>query len=212
MIFMADTTPKIPVKFEPFTPTVFQPRGSCISPFPREGEYYMAIWGEDTQKNAHHFSVGLGLQERDVMAFPNTVIMDYVVLEMMLWNHWSAGAVLAPLIVFVLLAWAAMGFSAYKGMPPTPFQGLAITGGSGLFGFGVVIAVQLSWAMSIAEHGKNEGGLQIALGIIVPMLFGLMCIFFAINGEGCCCRPGFLPLTFKLGQASASICSRYGCG
>jgi len=162
MIFMADTTPKIGVKFEPFTPTVFQPRGSCISPFPREGEYYMAIWGEDTQTKAHHFSVGLGLKERDVMAFPNTILMDYIVIKMMMWNHWSVGAVIAPIIVLVLLAFAGMGLSAAKGMPPTPFQVLVITGGSGLLGFGIEIAVQLSWALSVADHGKNEAGLQVS--------------------------------------------------
>ena len=96
------------------------------------------------------------------MAFPNTILMDYIVIKMMMWNHWSVGAVIAPIIVLVLLAFAGMGLSAAKGMPPTPFQVLVITGGSGLLGFGIEIAVQLSWALSVADHGKNEAGLQVS--------------------------------------------------
>jgi hypothetical protein len=47
------------------------------------------------------------------------------------------------------------------------------------------------------------------LGIVVPMVFGLICIFFAFT-ESCCCRPGCMPIRYKLGQISASICTRYG--
>lgn len=69
LIFEASKEMTMPNKFEPFSPTVFRPRASCVAPFPKTGEYTIAIWAADGTKGTNHYSLGLGLKERDVFAF-----------------------------------------------------------------------------------------------------------------------------------------------
>ena len=75
LIFIADPDGDLPNKFEPFSPTLFRPRGSCITDFPRAGEYRIAVWSDDTLTSTRRFSVGLGMAERDVFS-PRNVRAD----------------------------------------------------------------------------------------------------------------------------------------
>ena len=66
LVFIASPSTDLPNKFEAFSPTLFKPRGSCITDFPRGGEYRIAVWGKPDQRSPKKFSFGIGLAERDV--------------------------------------------------------------------------------------------------------------------------------------------------
>ena len=77
LIFIADPGADLPNKFEPFSPTLFRPRGSCITDLPKAGEYRIAVWGGDGLTETRRFSLGLGLTERDVFSAKNLLLFDY---------------------------------------------------------------------------------------------------------------------------------------
>lgn len=114
LIFEATPETKIAPKFEPFSPTVFQPRGSCVMDFPRTGEYHIAVWAAADTKGTKHYSLGLGLTERDVMKFSNTVKFDYMLYDMFIWANWSPAALLLPLILPVIAVWILFAFIIFK--------------------------------------------------------------------------------------------------
>jgi len=104
IVFKASPEIDLPPKYEMFAPTVKQLRGSCVTDFPRTGEYYFAVWAEDGTKGVHHYSMGLGLAERDVMKVSTTIFADYMMVKVYMWNHWSVMGIIWPVILATVLS------------------------------------------------------------------------------------------------------------
>jgi len=197
LIFEA-TDLNIDPKFEPFSPTVFQPRGSCNMDFPREGEYHIAVWAAKGTVGKKHYSLGLGMAERDVMKFSNTIKFDYMLYDMFMWVHWSPAALLLPLILPVLAVWilfAVIIFKRPQEERPSVFKMVSTTGATIILGHVLWNIINLAWCASVAHTG-GEATLTLIMSIFIPAINAIACIVTAFKckptdeakGAKCCCK------------------------
>lgn len=197
LVFIASPATDRPNKFEPFSPTVFKPRGSCIADFPRGGEYRIAVWGEPGQVGDKHFCVGLGLAERDVFAPANLITFAYILFGIQTWNGWNGFVLVLPMLIFLIVALAAnplfkylrpQHFGTTKGWP-TPFRAIVLCVAGIFLGHMVMNIAILAWATSMA---RVEGGLgmPIMLQIVLPLVSTTCLTLIGVNiPVCCCCRP-----------------------
>jgi len=82
-------------------------------PFPRAGEYHIAVWAASDTKGKKNYNLGLGLAERDVMLLKNRITADYMLYSLYRWVHWSHAALLLPIILPVLAAWILFAVVIY---------------------------------------------------------------------------------------------------
>jgi hypothetical protein len=197
LVLIASPATDLPNKFEPFSPTLFKPRGSCIADFPRGGEYRMAVWGELDQAAPQKFSVGLGLAERDVFAPVNLMTFDYILYDMQVWNGWNGFVLILPQLVFAL---ASIGLAvalkakkpAHYGTEsgyPTPFRFLVLFSGAILVGHLIMNLAIFAWAASNAHVSARELGFPLGMGIFAPLLSSIFTILIGLGAPvcGCCC-------------------------
>lgn len=203
LIFIADPDGDLPNKFEPFSPTLFRPRGSCIAPFPRAGEYRIAVWSDDAQTTPKRFSVGLGLAERDVFSPKNLMLFDFTLMRIHSWNGFHPIVLLLPIVLSLVLLTAALLIIKYRAPDhfgtttglPTPFRAMACTGGAILLGHSVMNMAILGWATS-NSNASGEYMFALVTGIVLPVLNGAATLMIGLrvgNPCCCCCCPG--PIT-----------------
>ena len=77
LIFEASKKIKSAPMFKPYSPSVLQPRGSCVTRFPRAGEYIVAVWGKSNAKEEHNYCLNLGQEKRALLELKHSVIGDY---------------------------------------------------------------------------------------------------------------------------------------
>lgn len=198
LVFIADPDGDLPNKFEPFSPTLFRPRGSCITDLPHAGEYRIAVWSDDTQTAPRKFSVGLGLAERDVFSPRSLLLFDFTLLQIQAWNGWSPAVLLLPIVLALLVLFAALFclkskapsyFGTASGWP-TPFRLLAAIGGTIYLGHVVANIMLLVWAVTSAE-AHNEFIFPMVTQILLPMLNGTYTLLIGLRVPlCCCCCPG----------------------
>lgn len=211
LIFIADPAGDLPNKFEAFSPTIFKPRGSCIVDFPRGGEYRIAVWSDDTQIGPRKMAVGLGLAERDVFSPRSLIFFDFTLMRVQGWNGWSAGVLLLPIILVVLLTLGGLVIiklrkPTYFGTAagwPTPSRFLATLGASILLGHVVANVMVFSWAVTNANpHGEYMFAL--ITGIILPLCTGSTCLLIGMRVPVCCCCcPGAPSARIHCGHRTA---------
>jgi len=204
MIFKASPDIKRPIKFEPFGPGAYQLRGNCVKDFPRSGEYHFAIWADNGTKKSHHYGLGIGLAERDVMKLTTTIFGDYMMVRVYQSNHWTIIGIMWPIFLAIILSQAVLLFMCLKKdkESPTPFQWLTISAGSILFGNVILVLIQLIWAVSVSAHPERwEVSIQLITGIAFPLASSVTSFALAFKcnkGKSfittirrcccCCCR------------------------
>jgi len=135
LIFEASKEMKMPNKFEPFSPTVFRPRASGVAPFPKTGEYTIAIWAADGSKGTNHYSLGLGLKERDVFAMQNLLLADFNMFPMLMWVHWNPFVVILPMLIcFGATQYLLVHLTKTSSDPVSVFQWIVCSAASILIG------------------------------------------------------------------------------
>jgi len=214
MIFKASPEIKRPIKFEAFGPMAYQLRGNCVKDFPRSGEYHFAVWADNGTKKSHHYSLGIGLAERDVMKLTTTIFADYMMVRVYQSNHWTVIGIMWPIFLAFFLSQAGLAFMLLKKEreSPTPFQWLVITAASILFGNVILILIQLIWAASVSAHAGAEVLFQLIVGISLPLASSTTSFALAFKcniGKShlttikkcccCCCRIPE-PLYFNLNR------------
>lgn len=168
--------------------------------FPRTGEYHIAVWAAPGTKGIKNYSLGLGLTERDVMKFSNTVKFDYMLYDMFIWGRWSPAALLLPLILPVLAVWALFAFIIFKRPQeerPSVFKMVATTGATFILGHVLWNIINLSWCASVSETGR-EAMLTLIMSIFIPMINAVACIITVFKCKPtdeaktlkCCCKEG----------------------
>jgi len=196
LIFIADEATDLPIKFEPFSPTLFRPRGSCIAPFPRSGEYRIAVWSDDSLPEPKPFSIGLGLAERDVFSPTNLLTFDYTLMQIQSWNGWHPFVLLLPLLLLLATALATLAvlknkrpdhFGTASGWP-TPFRLLACVGGSLIIGHAIANLAVMVWAVSNA-HAGNEFVFPLVTQIVLPTATSIGTLFVGFRVRCCCGEP-----------------------
>jgi len=199
LVFVASPDTDLPNKFEPFSPTLFKPRGSCIADFPRGGEYRIAVWGDKDQASPKKFSVGLGLAERDVFAPQNLMTFDYILYDIQVWNGWNGFVLILPQLLFAI---ASLGLAALikakrpkhygtsTGYPP-PFKLIALFCGAILLGHLIMNISIFAWAASNAQvaGGTRELMFPLGMGIISPLLGSFFTTLIGLGAPvcNCCC-------------------------
>lgn len=196
LVFIASPSTDLPNKFESFSPTLFKPRGSCITDFPRGGEYRIAVWGAPDQVGAKKFSVGLGLAERDVFAPMNLIKFDYILWDVQTWNGWSGFVLLLPMIVLVLAAGLVLAllkkhrpahYGTESGMA-TPFRAMVLLCSAILLGHLLMNIAILVWAASNAHvEQARELMFPVMMTIALPLVSSSFTLAIGLNLPACCC-------------------------
>ena len=205
IVFKASPDIKRPIKFEPFGPGAYQLRGNCVTDFPRTGDYYFAIWAKDGSKGIHHYGLGIGLAERDVMKVTTTLFFDYMIVKLYMFNHWSFMGIMWPVLVLFLLAQAGLVFMLLSKTVKSPnaFQWLTITAASIICGNAVLIFIQLMYAASTANYWGGEIWVMLIKGIGLPLTSAITILVIAFkcnvgystitSFKRCCCCCKLLP-------------------
>jgi hypothetical protein len=201
LTFIASPHTDLPNKFEPFSPTLFKPRGSCIADFARDGEYRIAVWGEESQDKARRFSVGLGLAERDVFAPQNLITFDYILYEIQTWNGWNGFVLILPILLFGALV-APMILAAIRYRRPehygtshgwaTPYRAIVLVVSGMLLGHMVINIAILSWAMRGSDH-QDTIVFALLIGILIPLVTGVCMLAVGLNVRAFFAQPGAGP-------------------
>jgi len=196
LVFVASPATDKPNKYEPFSPTLFKPRGSCITDFPRGGEYRMAVWGDASQVGTKKFSVGLGLAERDVFAPINLIRLDYTLWEVQTWNGWNGFVLVLPLVLFALLALLLLAIIA-KCKPAwygtasgfaTPFRAMVLVSAGILLGQLVMNIAIIAWATGNAKvEETRELVFPIVTKVVIPFVTGTFTLLIGLAIPVCCC-------------------------
>lgn len=161
-----------------FGPTVFAPRASCVAPFPKTGEYTIAVWAADGTKGTYHYNLGLGLKERDVFAMKNMLVSNFNMIPMMMWNHWNPIVIILPIIIcFIATQYLLVRLAKTSSDPPSAFQWIVSSAGSIIIGQVIFNIINLAWCRSISDSGGEEV-LALVAGILLP-LFNGAAVFFA---------------------------------
>jgi len=150
-------------KFEPFTPTAFTPRGSCVADFPRAGTYHMAVWGSDAQVAERNWCVGVGLAERDVYSPRTLLLFGFIAWRVHRWNRWLVWELLWP--------YAAMlaAVAAYRRLcRRDPGGDLQLAAAGLLLGGAVGSMVILTWALRIAGVQGASWLIPLAVRVVLP--------------------------------------------
>lgn len=213
LIFIADPGADLPIKFEPFSPTLFRPRGSCIVDFPRSGEYRIAVWGDETMVAERRFSVGLGLKERDVFSPSNLLLFDFTLMRIQAWNGWNPFVLLLPILASLFVLFIGLHqvskkrpghFGTTSGWP-TPFRTIAAISGTMFLGHMVANVMILVWAVTSADpHGEYMFPLM--TGIVLPIINGITTLLIGLRIPCCCCCcPGAPSAKVSCGQRLAVL-------
>ena len=168
-------------------PTVFQPRGSCISDYPRTGEFTMAIWGAPGTKGTYKYLLGLGRKETDTMKMSTTILNDYIMMPMYQWNYWNPFVVILPILIafFTTQYFLVKMTQNQEKESPTLFQWLAMSGGSILIGHVIFNIINFIWCLSLTSPG-GDVAIALCLAIFLPGINGVAC--FMVGHRGCCCK------------------------
>lgn len=169
---------------EPYTPTAFTPRGTCVASYPRPtGTYGLAVWSGGHEFGTRHACVGLGLAEKSVFKPGNLIVSSFTTWSIHRWNRWSVWALVWPWFVLGFpLVWALSKGIPLVSSPMVPVSTLLLTLSAAIFaGQSVVGLITVVWAFGIAPNG-TPGGLIVALlfRTAVPSLLSRLCFAGAI--------------------------------
>ena len=195
----------MPTKYEPFAPTVYQPRGECLADYPRDGTYYFAVWAaKDTKPGLYHYTLGLGMAERDVMKTSTTIVSDYMMVKVYMETRWTVLGVTWPVILGLILSQVGLCYQLFAETrtSPTVFQWLTVTAASILFGNVILVLQQVIWAASTASYWGPALLIQLIAYIGIPLASSLTVFFVAYHWhvgnapedeeKKCCCCCGLM--------------------
>ena len=96
--------------YEPFTPTVFSARGSCISDYPPTvTDYTMVVNVTDAAGETRdiHVCAGLGKAEKSVFSPESILLSGFITWQVQAWGRWPVIALISPIAVSAIgaLAW-----------------------------------------------------------------------------------------------------------
>jgi hypothetical protein len=168
-------------------------------PFPRSGEYHVAIWAASDTKGKKSYSLGLGGVERDVRLFKNRITADYMLYDLFRWAHWSPAALLLPIILPVIAVWilfAVIILKRPKEESPSVFKMVSTTGATMVLGHVLFNIINLSWCVSVGKPSGREASLAVIMGILIPFTLDVAAIVVVFKCKPtdeatrakCCCK------------------------
>jgi len=141
--------PQRPV-LEPFTPTAFTPRVTCVAPFGNETQYLLSVWVNTTRKNKMRWCVGIGRKERSVYSLTAILGASFTAGWLHAWNHWSPWLVRMPLWFPALIALVNPPAILTTPAPPSrkALQIIAISASLQ----SVVAVIVLTWSTAVSSY------------------------------------------------------------
>ena len=159
--------PQRPV-FEPFTPTAFTPRTTCVAPFGNVTRMRIALWANSSNDRPMRWCIGIGRVEASVYSPVSVLGASFSALWLHLWNRWHPVFLMIPLWVPVIVAFGTRGgvFSESKDIERSVLQLVAVS-----------IAVQalvnvavLTWSVAASEAvSVGAWGGSLALNGVAPV-------------------------------------------
>lgn len=146
--------------YEPFTPTVFTPRGSCVAPYPAAAtNLTLAVWSASGAGG--HVCVGLGRAERTVYSARNVLLPARWRWELYRWGRWTVADLVWP-VVFVPPLLHRLGAWCER---PAPERLLTLT----VVAQVVTELIIVNWALRVASPTGAAGLLAPVLRIVLPL-------------------------------------------
>ena len=153
-----------PDVFEPYTPTVFRPRGGCVAEFPSRGRYYLAVWSDNQASTPRRVALGVGLAERSVFQPLALILGGFTTISILSWGYWSwVSLFLWPVFVAALVRSVARSVGWTPARPSLQFAVL------GQVVWATIGLAVFMWSVQVADQGTDAWLLPLTLRVILPL-------------------------------------------
>ena len=159
--------PQRPV-FEPFTPTAFTPRTTCVAPFGNVTRMRIALWANSSNDRPMRWCIGIGRVEASVYSPVSVLGASFSALWLHLWNRWHPVFLMIPLWVPVIVAFGTRGgvFSESKDIERSVLQLVAVS----IALQALVNVAVLTWSVAASEAvSVGAWGGSLALNGVAPV-------------------------------------------
>jgi len=146
--------------YEPFTPTVFTPRGSCVAQYPASAaNLTLGVWSANG--TGGHACVGLGRAERTVYSATNVLLPSRWRWQMYRWGRWGIVDLMWPVVCLPPLLHR---LGAWLGRP-APERWLALVVSAQV----LTELILVNWALRTASPSGASGLIAPVLRVILPL-------------------------------------------
>lgn len=159
--------PQRPV-FEPFTPTAFTPRSTCVAPLGNVTTMRMALWADSGDGRPMRWCIGIGRTEASVYSPIAVLGASFGALWLHLWNRWHPGLVMVPLWLPATLVLGTRGriFSEPGEISCAVLQFVAVS----IALQGAVSVAVLTWSVAASEAvSVGAWGGSLVLNSVAPV-------------------------------------------
>jgi hypothetical protein len=167
------TSPGKP-SYEPFTPQPIYEVARYNVTVPRDGDYYIAVYGPSGGK----YSLAPGFQEQFTPA--EWLLIPWSVVSIHIWEGQSPWVVFAPMILIVIGGLALMGiYRKQLGFPQDRIQWLILISGLLYLGGAAMTALQIVHAVRVT--GYTNEVIVTLIFIAGPIILGIFAIMEGIR-------------------------------
>ncbi len=153
--------------YEPFSPSAFYELGEISVSAPQDGDYYLAIYENDTGGN-----YGLAVGLRESFTIEEWLLVPFSALSIYQWEGQNLMVVLAPAIITFIVGLAIMVAASRRRMQPLDaLWVLATASGLVMVASGISLLYQMLWALS--QTGTEPAVVVTLVFAILPLALGL---------------------------------------
>lgn len=152
--------------YEPFSPSAFYELGAIAVTAPQDGDYYLAIYENDTGGN---YGMAVGLRESFTAV--EWLLVPFSALSIYQWEGQSLWMVLAPAIITFMVGLIIMvAASRTRSQPIDVLWALATVSGLLMVASGISLLYQMLWALS--QTGTEPAVVVTLIFSIMPLALG----------------------------------------
>ena len=165
------------LSYEPFSPSVFYELAEISVSAPRDGDYYLAVFDENTG-GSYCLAVGL----RESFTAEEWLLIPFSAISIYRWEGQSLPTVLAPpIIAFVAGSAIMVAASRRRPQPVDALWVLAAVAGLLMVASGISLLYQMLW--SLARTGVEPTMVVTILFAALPLALGLAALRIAHRGR-----------------------------
>jgi hypothetical protein len=164
-------------EYEPFTPQPIYEVAHFNVSIPREGDYYIAVYGPSGGK----YSLAPGFLEQFTLS--EWLLIPWSVVSIHLWEGQSPWVVFAPMILVMIGGLALMGiYRKQLGLHQDPLRWMIIISGLLYFGGAAMTALQI--ILAVQKTGYTNGVIVTLMFIAGPIILGIFATMEGIRQPG----------------------------
>jgi hypothetical protein len=164
-------------EYEPFTPQPIYDVAHFNVSIPREGDYYIAVYGPSGGK----YSLAPGFLEQFTPS--EWLLIPWSVVSIHLWEGQSPWVVFAPMILVLIGGLALVGiYRKQLGLYQDPLRWMIIISGLLYFGGAAMTALQI--ILAVQKTGYTNGVIVTLMFIAGPIILGIFATMEGIRQPG----------------------------